>query len=75
MNTTHYQLEALVLSIPDNLVSLGMIDSEDEYVLFYVLRDKIEELRNKNKRSQLTFTQRVADAFRRLRDAKRLIKN
>ena len=75
MDTTHYELEALVLSIPDKLVSLGMIDQEDEYTLFYVLREKIEYIRNKNKHPQLTCFQRVMDSFHRLMDFKKLIKN
>lgn len=75
MDTTYYELEALVLSIPDKLVSLGMIDQEDEYALFYTLREKIEHIRNKNKHPQLTCFQRVVDSFHRLMDFKKLIKN
>lgn len=75
MDTTQYELEALVLSIPDKLVSLGMIDQEDEYNLFYALREKIEYIRNKNKHPQLTCFQRVMDSFHRLMDFKKLIKN
>jgi hypothetical protein len=66
MNSTHYELEALVLSIPDKLVSLGMIDSEDEYALFYSLRYKIEEIKKGKVKSQHTLLQRVTNKLKGL---------
>lgn len=66
MNSTHYELEALVLSIPDKLVSLGMIDSEDEYALFYSLRYKIEEIKKSKVKSQHTLLQRVTNKLKGL---------
>lgn len=66
MNSTHYELEALVLSIPDKLVDLGMIDSEDEYALFYSLRYKIEEIKKSKVKLQLTLLQRVTNKLKGL---------
>jgi hypothetical protein len=66
MNSTHYELEALVLSIPDKLVDLGMIDSEDEYALFYSLRYKIEEIKKSKVKSQHTLLQRVTNKLKGL---------
>jgi hypothetical protein len=66
MNSTHYELEALVLSIPDKLVDLGMIDSEDEYALFYSLRYKIEEIKKGKVKLQLTLLQRVTNKLKGL---------
>jgi hypothetical protein len=66
MNSTHYELEALVLSIPDKLVDLGMIDSEDEYALFYSLRYKIEEIKKGKVKSQHTLLQRVTNKLKGL---------
>lgn len=66
MNSTHYELESLVLSIPDKLVSLGMIDSEDEYALFYSLQYKIQEIKKANIDSQHTLLQRVTNKLKDL---------
>jgi hypothetical protein len=66
MNSTHYELEALVLSIPDKLVDLGMIDSEDEYALFYSLRYKIEEIKKGKVKLQHTLLQRVTNKLKGL---------
>lgn len=66
MNSTHYELEALVLSIPDKLVSLGMIDSEDEYALFYSLQYKIQEIKKGKVELQHTLLQRVTNKLKDL---------
>lgn len=66
MNSTHYELEALVLSIPDKLVSLGMIDSEDEYALFYSLQYKIQEIKKGKVELQHTLLQRVTNKLKGL---------
>jgi hypothetical protein len=56
MNSSQYELEALVLTIPHNLVKLGLIDSEDEYSLFYTLRHNVEAIRRKNHKRANIFT-------------------
>lgn len=55
-NSAQYELEVLVLSVPDKLVELGLIDNEDEYSLFYALQHRVNSIRRKNSKRINFFT-------------------